>query len=89
VADGRARIAITYATGTLVSVGPAIADRLTGRGRGATLRPLSLWLCITLGALLGAAVMAWLGLHALWCASGALLTLGAAQMVRRRRRARA
>lgn len=52
LADGRARVAITYSTGTLVSLGLALAALLTGRSRTAWRRPLLLW-----GSLLGGAVI--------------------------------
>lgn len=55
LADGRARVAITYATGTLVSLGLAIATMVTGRGRSNWMRPLMLWGSLAAGAVLGAA----------------------------------
>ncbi|PRA79291.1 DUF1275 family protein [Microbacterium sp. MYb66] len=55
LSDGRARVAITYATGTLVSLGLAVAALLTGRSRSAWQRPLLLWGSLAGGAVVGAA----------------------------------
>jgi uncharacterized membrane protein YoaK (UPF0700 family) len=56
LADGRARVAITYATGTLVSLGLAIAALVTGRSGSAWRRPLLLWGSLAGGAVVGAAI---------------------------------
>lgn len=54
VVDGRARIAMTYATGTLVSLGIGVADVFRGKATTtAWLRPLTLWAALTLGAIAG------------------------------------
>jgi len=53
LADGRARVAITYATGTLVSLGLALAALVTGGSRTAWRRPLLLWSALVAGALVG------------------------------------
>nr|WP_255529516.1 YoaK family protein [Leucobacter edaphi] len=84
VADGRARIAVTYATGTLVSLGLGVADQIAGRSRGTWIRPLALWLGITVGAVIGAFALAWWGPRAILLASGVLLALGAVQIARDR-----
>lgn len=55
LSDGRARVAITYATGTLVSLGLAVAALLTGRSESAWRRPLLLWGSLAGGAVVGAA----------------------------------
>lgn len=55
LAEGRARVAITYATGTLVSLGLALAALATGRSRTAWRRPLLLWGSLAGGAVIGAA----------------------------------
>lgn len=55
LSNGRARVAITYATGTLVSLGLAFADLLTGRSRSEWKRPLLLWASLAGGAVVGAA----------------------------------
>ncbi|MGO2634267.1 MAG: YoaK family protein [Galactobacter sp.] len=86
VVDGRARIAITYATGTLVSVGLGIADHMAGVRRGGWARPALLWAAITVGALVGALTWAAVGLLALVAAATALLLLGVVQMIREARR---
>ncbi len=54
LADGRARVAITYSTGTLVSLGLAFAALLTGGSRTAWRRPLLLWASLLGGAVIGA-----------------------------------
>jgi uncharacterized membrane protein YoaK (UPF0700 family) len=54
LADGRARVAITYSTGTLVSLGLALASLLTGGSRTAWRRPLLLWGALASGAVVGA-----------------------------------
>lgn len=55
LAHGRARVAITYSTGTLVSLGLALASLVTGGSRTAWRRPLLLWAALVTGAVLGAA----------------------------------
>jgi len=55
LSDGRARVAITYATGTLVSLGLAVAALLAGRSGSAWRRPLLLWGSLAGGAVVGAA----------------------------------
>ena len=55
LSDGRARVAITYATSTLVSLGLAVAALLTGRSGSAWRRPLLLWGSLAGGAVVGAA----------------------------------
>lgn len=55
LSEGRARVAITYATGTLVSLGLALAALVTGRSRTAWQRPLLLWGSLAGGAVVGAA----------------------------------
>lgn len=86
VVDGRAKVAITYATGTLVSVGLGVADRLAGVRRGGWVRPLLLWAAITVGALVGALAWAVVGLWALTVAATCLVLLGGVQMIRERGR---
>lgn len=51
---GAAPISPTYVTGTLVRVGEALADRLTGRGRGHLWSQLVQWLGLATGAVMGA-----------------------------------
>ncbi|MDQ1076645.1 MULTISPECIES: YoaK family protein [Microbacterium] len=53
LAEGRARVAITYATGTLVSLGLGLASLVTGRSRTAWRRPLLLWASLAGGAVIG------------------------------------
>ena len=78
LADGRARIAITYATGTLVSLGLALADLVTGRSATAWRRPLLLWASLAAGAVAGAAAHRWLGDGALLGAAVVLAALAVA-----------
>jgi uncharacterized membrane protein YoaK (UPF0700 family) len=54
LADGRARVAITYATGTLVSLGLGLAALFTGGSKVAWRRPLLLWGSLAIGAVAGA-----------------------------------
>jgi len=54
LADGRARVATTYSTGTLVSLGLALASLVTGGSRTAWRRPLLLWAALVTGAVVGA-----------------------------------
>jgi uncharacterized membrane protein YoaK (UPF0700 family) len=72
LADGRARVAITYATGTLVSLGLALADLMSGRSRTRWQRPLVLWAALAGGAVLGAAAHRWGSGIALGVAAGVL-----------------
>lgn len=52
--EGRARVAITYATGTLVSLGLGLAALFSGRSRTAWVRPFLLWGSLAGGAVVGA-----------------------------------
>lgn len=72
LADGRARVAITYSTGTLVSLGLAIATALTGGSRHAWQRPLLLWSSLVGGAIVGAIAHRWGSPLALSLAAAAL-----------------
>jgi len=78
LAEGRARIAITYATGTLVSLGLALASLVTGRSSTAWRRPLLLWAALAAGAVAGAAAHRWLGDGALLAAAAVLAVLAVA-----------
>ncbi|MFK4731333.1 DUF1275 family protein [Agromyces mediolanus] len=75
LADGRARVAITYATGTLVSLGLALAALVTGRSRTAWRRPLLLWGSLAGGAVIGAAAHRALDGLALLPAAGGLAAI--------------
>ncbi|UOQ60839.1 DUF1275 domain-containing protein [Leucobacter rhizosphaerae] len=87
IADGRARVAITYATGTLVSFGIGLAERLSGRAQGSWVRPLLLWTGITLGALVGALTWHLIGLWSLAVAVLSLVAIGGVHLLIRRRSA--
>ena len=82
IADGRAQVAITYATGTLVSVGIGVADQVAGLNRGAWIRPFLLWASITLGAVVGTLCWRALDVWALMIAAAVLCVLGGSQLVR-------
>lgn len=84
IIDGRAQVAITYATGTLVSLGIGLADHLLGRSRGGWIRPFLLWSSLTAGALTGALCWRAAGIWSLIFAAVGMCALGAAQMVRAR-----
>lgn len=73
LADGRARIAITYSTGTLVSLGLGLAALLAGRSRTAWRRPLLLWASLVAGAVVGAFAHRLGSPAALAAAAGAML----------------
>jgi len=87
LAEGRARVAITYATGTLVSLGLALAALVTGRSRTAWRRPLLLWGSLAGGAVIGAAVHRGLGGFALLPAAAGLVAIAAVLAVAQARRA--
>ena len=75
VDDGRARLAITYATGTLVSLGLAIAAKATKQDAASWKRPLMMWVALTLGAGLGAMAVSLLGPGSLLIAALVLIRL--------------
>lgn len=76
LAEGRARIAVTYATGTLVSLGVGLADAITRHAPAtAWLRPLLLWAALTVGAAVGAVAVLALNDVATLLAVGALAAL--------------
>ena len=80
--DGRARVAITYATGTLVSLGLALAALLNGRSRTAWRRPLLLWGSLAVGALSGAAAHRFGAAASLLAATAMLVVLAVTLAVR-------
>lgn len=84
LADGRARVAITYATGTLVSVGLALSALLTRTSTTAWRRPLLLWGGLALGAIGGAAAFRLGAETSLFMAAGALVVLTIALSVQGR-----
>ena len=73
--QGRVRVGLTYMTGSVVKVGQALADRLTGRDAD-WLPPLILWLGFLFGAAAGAIAATRLGFDALWL--GTVITLALA-----------
>ncbi|MDR2256856.1 MAG: DUF1275 domain-containing protein [Arthrobacter sp.] len=74
--EGRARLAITYATGTLVSLGLAIAAKATKQAAASWKRPLAMWAAITLGAGIGATAVSLLGPGSLLIAALVLILIG-------------
>lgn len=84
IADGRAQVAITYATGTLVSVGIGVADQVAGINRGTWIRPFLLWASITLGAVVGTLCWRALDVWSLMIAAGVLGVVGVTHAVRSR-----
>ncbi|MHC9046586.1 YoaK family protein [Microbacterium saperdae] len=84
LAEGRARVAITYATGTLVSLGLALAALVTGRSRSEWQRPLLLWGALAGGAVVGAAAHRLGGEVALLIAAVVLGIVAVALAARRR-----
>jgi len=84
LADGRARIAITYSTGTLVSLGLAIGALVTGGSRIAWRRPLLLWSSLVGGAVVGAAAHRLGSPLALALAAGVLGAIAATRPLSRR-----
>ncbi|MFB8188136.1 YoaK family protein [Microbacterium sp. NPDC055988] len=83
LAEGRARVAITYATGTLVSLGLALAALMTGRSRSAWQRPLILWGSLAGGAVVGAAAHRLGSAISLLIAAGVLAIAALALVLRR------
>lgn len=70
----RARVPITYATGTLVTMGLGIASVIRGDDHGAWMRPAALWGALVLGAVAGA-TMSRRTDAALWVAPIALVVI--------------
>lgn len=68
-----ALIAITYSTGTLVSLGLGLAALVAGRSRTAWRRPLLLWASLVAGAVGGAFAHRLGSPAALAAAAGAML----------------
>lgn len=81
LSDGRARVPITYATGTLVTLGVALAALITRSSTSGWQRPLLLWLALAGGAVAGAAahglgsVVALLGAAIVLALAAAVLTV--------------
>lgn len=71
--QGRVRVGLTYMTGSVVKLGHALADRLSGTVGRAWSAPLLLWASFIAGATAGALAAAKLGYAALWLASGGAL----------------
>lgn len=68
---GGGSIGLTYMTGTLAKIGQGIAAMLRGRGGFEWLSYVALWAGLVIGAILGAATYAQIGMAALWGAAGA------------------
>ena len=83
--EGDIGIGVTYMTGALVRMGQRIAAALRG-GPVWEFAPFAmLWVALTTGAVLGAAVYGAIGGVALWVAAGASAVLGAGLVLRDRR----
>lgn len=67
--QGRVRVGLTYMTGSVVKVGQALADRLSGAKGGDWSAPLLLWVSFIMGATAGALAASALGYAALWLGS--------------------
>jgi len=74
--EGKVRVGLTYMTGSVVKVGQALADRLTGR-ESQWLPPLMLWGGFASGAAAGAVGAYRLGFGALWLGSAVAFSLAA------------
>ncbi|MBB3158570.1 uncharacterized membrane protein YoaK (UPF0700 family) [Microbacterium proteolyticum] len=85
LADGRARIPITYSTGTLVSLGLGLSALVTGGSRRGWQRPLLLWSALVAGAVIGGVTHALGSAAALGVAATALAAAAAVVAVRGRR----
>lgn len=85
VADGRARVALTYATGTLVTFGVGLAERANGSRDSAWARPLCLWASISIGAIVGAIGWRVGGVAILAVPTSLLGILGVLQILRAQR----
>lgn len=80
--QGRVRVGLTYMTGSVVKLGQALADRLSGRGEGDWLPPLVLWAGFIVGAVAGAFAASRLGFDALWLGSfGAIAFAAVGRMI--------
>ncbi len=77
--DGNVAVGVTYMTGSLVSMGQAIAARMQGRVLPGWANPIALWLALVTGAIIGARVFTAWPFWALIAATAwtALLTLWA------------
>ncbi|WP_440222437.1 YoaK family protein [Dokdonella sp. MW10] len=81
--EGGLPVGLTYMTGTLVKLGQAIAEALSGGDRGAWWPYAWHWAALVAGATLGALAHGWAGVAALWGASGAAALIAAALWPRR------
>lgn len=72
--DGEVSIGLTYVTGTLVKLAQSLARALAGEPAPGWQRNFTLWLGLSVGSILGAVALTFLGLWALWiavCVAGA------------------
>ena len=69
--DGEVTIGLTYMTGTLVKLGQALAKTLAGEVPPYWRGYFLLWFGLSVGSILGATALTFLGLAALWIAVGA------------------
>jgi uncharacterized membrane protein YoaK (UPF0700 family) len=80
--DGEVSIGVTYMTGTLVKCGQRIAAALRGGDRLAWIPYFALWAGLVIGAIIGAAAYAAIGIESLWvaAAASAILALAAGRI---------
>ena len=74
---GRGRVGLTYMTGSVVKLGQALADRLSGTDEVAWAAPLLLWVSFLVGAMIGAFAASTLGFAALGLGSLAAISFAA------------
>lgn len=80
VRQGEVSIGVTYMTGTLVKFGQHLAGHFLGEKNGHWRPYLMLWLGLLSGAICGAAIFEWQGLHGIWLASGFCCVLTATML---------
>lgn len=78
------RVAVTYVTGTIVSLGAKLAEAITARSsdRWAWVRYLLLWVSLSLGAVAGASLYRVARLNALSLPLGAVILTAAFEAAR-------
>ncbi|MDI9916592.1 YoaK family protein [Rhodococcus sp. IEGM 1379] len=67
--DGEVTIGVTYMTGALVKMGQRLTGALLGGPRWAWLQHFGMCAGLIVGAILGALMHRWIGVHALWPAA--------------------
>jgi uncharacterized membrane protein YoaK (UPF0700 family) len=80
---GEVKVGVTYMTGALVKLGQRLALSLVGQDRFGWAAFFIQWMCLMIGAVIGAAVHPVLGLNALWIPSVVALALSLVIWMRR------